>query len=105
MNRPWTSISATLAAAALLGTTAGCARLGIGKNGPDPETESCGANLLGAMGNSMPTPEVKAYIDARVGERPIRYYTEGDPITMDYNPARLNVVLGQDGRIQRFRCG
>ena len=65
---------------------------------PDP------MNLLGHA-DAFRYPSFKAYVDARVGNRPIRYYTVGDAITMDFNPARLNVVLGKDGRIQRLRCG
>jgi len=53
----------------------------------------------------LPTNDVKAEIAATVGERPIRYYTQGDPITMDFSAARLNVELGEDGRIKVFRCG
>lgn len=85
---------------------AGCGLLPP-RGGPPPASpETCGAELIGDRWiGSLPTPEVKAYIDARVGNRPIRYYTIGDPITMDFNPARLNVVLGKDGRIQRLRCG
>jgi hypothetical protein len=52
-----------------------------------------------------PTVVVKTDIAAIVGERPIRYYTQGDPITMDFNADRLNVELGADGRIKLFRCG
>ena len=60
---------------------------------------------LGRWLNVLPTKTVKTEIAATVGERPIRYYTQGDPITMDFNPARLNVELGVDGRIKVFRCG
>ena len=65
----------------------------------------CGADRLGRWLNVLPTRTVKDEIAATVGERPIRYYTQGDPITMDFSPARLNVELGPDGRIKLFRCG
>jgi len=71
---------------------------------PD-EADACGAGTLGRWLNVLPTDDVKREIAATVGERPIRYYTEGDPITMDFNPGRLNAELGADGRIKRFRCG
>ena len=29
----------------------------------------------------------------------------GDVVTLDFSPARLNVELGEDGRIKLFRCG
>ena len=66
----------------------------------------CGADKVsGRWLNALPTEDVKASIRETVGERPIRYYTQGDPITMDFSPARLNVELGKDGRIKLFRCG
>lgn len=71
----------------------------------DGDDEQCGADKLGRWLNVLPTKTVKTEIAATVGERPIRYYTQGDPITMDFNPARLNVELGVDGRIKVFRCG
>ena len=67
--------------------------------------DDCGAGLLDRWLNALPTAEVNADIAARVGDRPIRTYTEGSPVTMDFNPRRLNVELGADGRIKRFRCG
>lgn len=72
----------------------------------EPERDSCGAAKVRARWTgALPTAEVKAEIAATVGERRIRYYTEGDPITMDYSEDRLNVVLGRNGRIAEFRCG
>jgi Peptidase inhibitor I78 family len=72
---------------------------------PQPGPANCGAQRLGRFIGAKPTPDVRAQIRAEVGDRPIRYYTEGDPITMDYSASRLNVELGADGRILRFRCG
>jgi hypothetical protein len=68
--------------------------------------DECGAGeVAGRWLNALPTDDVKADIAAKVGDRPIRYYTQGDPITMDFNAARLNVESGPDGRIKLFRCG
>lgn len=73
---------------------------------PDAELDSCDASRVRARWTGvLPTDEVRAEIAKAVGERRIRYYTEGDPITMDYSEDRLNVVLGKDGRIAEFRCG
>lgn len=71
----------------------------------EADDSQCGADKLGRWLNVLPTETVKADIAETVGERPIRYYTQGDPITMDFSPARLNVELGVDGRIKVFRCG
>ena len=90
------------AATALLAATA-CARERPVVTPPAPD--ECGANLVSRYIGSAASPEVRASIAARVGERPIRYYTAGDPVTMDFNPARLNVELYSNGRIARLRCG
>lgn len=36
---------------------------------------------------------------------PHRIYNEGDPVTMDYVPRRLNVVIGDGERVTEVRCG
>ena len=71
----------------------------------EADDTDCGADKLDRWLNVLPTDDVKAAISETVGDRPIRYYTQGDPITMDFSPARLNVELGEDGRIKLFRCG
>jgi hypothetical protein len=71
----------------------------------DDPADACGAGKLDRWLNVLPTDTVKAEIASTVGERPIRYYGPNDPITMDYNPERLNGELGEDGRIKLFRCG
>ena len=72
----------------------------------EADDTTCGADKVsGRWLNALPTEDVKSEIAQTVGERPIRYYTQGDPITMDFSPARLNVELGEDGRIKLFRCG
>lgn len=99
--------SPVLAALALL---AGC----TGPAGPcnisaepalRPATDECGAAGLGRYLDVSPTGEIKTAIAAAAGDRPIRYIAPGDAVTMDFVPARLNVELGDDGRITRFRCG
>jgi hypothetical protein len=94
-------------AAALL---AGCA----GSAGPcnvpaqppiEPALDACRAGDLGRYLNVLPTAEIKAAIASQGGDRRIRYIAPGDAVTMDYSPSRLNVDLGADGRIKRFRCG
>lgn len=72
---------------------------------PQPATDECGAAGLSRYLNVSPTGEMKTAIAAAAGDRPIRYIAPGDAVTMDFVPARLNVELGEYGRITRFRCG
>jgi hypothetical protein len=67
--------------------------------------EECAAQRLGRFLNELPTDDVMARIRGVVGERPIRTIHPGDAVTMDFAPQRLNVELGDDSRIKRFRCG
>ena len=75
------------------------------RNSGEAADSGCGADKLGRWLNVLPTDDVKAEIAATVGKRAIRYYGQGDPITLDFSPQRLNVELGEDGRIKLFRCG
>ena len=88
-----------LAVLALAGSLAAC------QTSKADSADTCNARQLDIYLNALSATEVKVTIANRVGSRPIRYYTEGDPITMDHNPQRLNVELGKDTRINRFWCG
>lgn len=37
--------------------------------------------------------------------RPHRIYGEGDMVTMDYRPDRMNIVVGTSGRVIEVKCG
>ena len=91
----WTIFAAVVLASSL----AAC------QTGQSDPADTCRAGQLVIFLNGLSATEVKVLIANRVGNRPIRYYTEGDPITMDHNPQRLNVELGKDTRINRFWCG
>lgn len=70
-----------------------------------PATDECGANKLGDYLNLLPTSDVLAKIRAVLGHDRIRTIRPGDAVTMDFRPDRLNVEIGEDGRIKRLRCG
>lgn len=72
---------------------------------PDKPADTCGAGQVKGWISAQPTRDIKAQIAKTVGDRPIRYFADGDPVTMDFSEARLNVVLGASGRIAQFRCG
>ena len=75
------------------------------RNTGDADDSGCGADKLARWLNALPTDDAKASISETVGQRPIRYIAPGDAVTMDFSPSRLNVELGEDGRIKLFRCG
>ncbi len=70
--------------------------------GPSAATggDGCGA---AAYGDLIGQP-VSAFA-ARQGTGTVRIIRPGQPVTKDYNPARLNVMLDAQDRIIRMRCG
>lgn len=36
---------------------------------------------------------------------PVRWITPGIAVTQDYRADRLNVIIGEDGKVQSLRCG
>jgi hypothetical protein len=81
------------------------AEVAASQSSDEADDTDCGADKLGRWLNVLPTDDVKASISEAVGERPIRYIAPGDAVTLDFSPSRLNVELGEDGRIKLFRCG
>jgi hypothetical protein len=67
---------------------------------PSAAEDSCGAAGLASL---IGQPVARFNAQARKG--PARVIRPGQPITMDYNPLRLNVLLDADDRIVGARCG
>ncbi|MGH6785263.1 MAG: I78 family peptidase inhibitor [Novosphingobium sp.] len=72
---------------------------------PPSGEDACGASKLGRWRGSQPTNSVMAEIRRASGAQRIRTIRPGDVVTMDYSESRLNVNIGEDGRIESFRCG
>jgi hypothetical protein len=83
-----------------------------------------GALLLTGCGTACDTPDEQAAgvkdtcnaaaYQALIGENgeagaslpdPKRIYQTGDPVTLDYNPERLNIKLDDTGKIVEIDCG
>lgn len=65
----------------------------------DMPDDDCGAaryqSLIGQSGPVISVPANTAY----------RSYKTGDPVTMDFNPARLNFEHDKTGKLVRVSCG
>lgn len=60
---------------------------------------SCGAGRYAALiGQSGVTISIPA-------DAPYRSYKTGDPVTMDFNPKRLNFEHDKTGKLVRVTCG
>lgn len=68
---------------------------------PDlPPADACGApDLQGLVGQNRSVLETMRFAG------PVRVIEPGMAVTMDYNPARLNIELNDAGRILRVTCG
>jgi hypothetical protein len=78
---------------------------GAASPAPDLANGECGADKLADYVNQLPSSEAMSRIRAAVGHDRIRTIRPGDAVTMDFRPDRLNIEIGEDGRIKLFRCG
>jgi len=67
---------------------------------PPAAEDTCGAAGLASL---IGQPVSQFNRQARQG--PARVIRPGQPVTMDYNPLRLNVLLDADDRIVGLSCG
>jgi len=65
-----------------------------------PEADSCGAQGLEHL-----VGQPAQVLDSMRFGGPVRILQEGAPMTMDYNPGRLNITKDAAGRISRVWCG
>ncbi|MFM7655702.1 MAG: I78 family peptidase inhibitor [Paracoccaceae bacterium] len=67
---------------------------------PLPPEDSCGASQLqGLRGQSEDVLQTMKF------GGPVRIIQPGMAVTMDYNPARLNIEIDESGKIHRISCG
>ena len=67
---------------------------------PAPQPQPCAAEAYQVL---VGQPVGGVHTDSL--PRPHRVYGQGDPVTMDYRPDRLNIVVGEDGSIIEVKCG
>ena len=67
---------------------------------PPAAEDTCGAADFASL---VGQPVSRFNAEARAG--PARVIRPGQPVTMDYNPLRLNVLLDADDRIVGLSCG
>jgi hypothetical protein len=104
-----TRITATITLATALFALSACASTGSDKvanaTPPPPSMEpSCGADQLASYVGQPASDDVIAKITAWRGDKPMRVIRPGTAVTMDYRPDRLNVQVGEDGKITGFTC-
>lgn len=68
-------------------------------------TDPCGATLALRLMGTPDTPALRERLKRALGHDRIRFIHPGDVVTQDLRPDRLNVMIGDDGRIGTARCG
>jgi Peptidase inhibitor I78 family len=72
----------------------------LGPPVPAPGADACGAAELEDMvGGSRRVLETIRFAT------PVRIIEPGQPVTQDFSPARLNILIGEDGTIASISCG
>lgn len=49
--------------------------------------------------------QLRGEVDTSTLPVPYRMYGRGDAVTMDYRPDRMNIVIGDNDRVERVACG
>lgn len=65
----------------------------------------CSVERMIDMIGERATPSVVERAQRRSGARTVRRYDSGSALTMDFRPDRLNVEVGEFGRIVKLSCG
>lgn len=65
-----------------------------------PAEDACGAAALQGLAG-----QDRSVLAAMTLPNPTRVIEPGMAVTMDYNPARLNIWLDEGGRIDKIMCG
>ena len=91
------------ASAALVDTSAE-SRAAAGKRADDAVDDCQIAKVRGFVGKPDQSA-TRSSLAAAVGRHALRWIKPGTAITQDTQPGRLNVIVGEDGRIDSLRCG
>lgn len=86
---------------------AGCAGLGGPSGGPGasaPPATCDAAAAQFAVGQSF-GPALERDVRARSGASIVRWLSPGQAVTMEFNPARINLTLDGRSRITKVACG
>jgi hypothetical protein len=92
----------SLAAAALL---AGCVQPPQSAAMANAPAGPCDAQAARFAVGYTSTDALADEVRRRSGAETVRVLRPGDVTTMEFNPERVNVVVGEDSRVSAVRCG
>jgi hypothetical protein len=92
------------AAFASLAMLAACATVADGTTDDDVVDLSGGRECAAAQFQLL-VGQLRDEVDTSTLPVPYRMYGRGDAVTMDYRPDRMNIVIGDNDRVERVACG
>lgn len=95
---------AVLPVAGLLLSMAACAAMPAA-DAPPPTAGPCRAEAASWAIGRAASPEVVERARAETRSSHVRVIEPGQPVTMDYNPDRLNINVNERGAITGLKCG
>ncbi len=118
-------IASALAAAAALSACVANDTGDSGPSGPTVYQTEAGAVTILPLSDTRQAPRINRTLDDRCGADGLqafvnqreavffrysfpdgtRFIRPGDAVTQDFNPRRLNFIIGNDGRVAQVRCG
>ena len=69
------------------------------------EVSSCATEKVARFIGATATPAVRKAVESVAGRAPVRWIAPGQAITLDFSPARLNIMIDEQGKIATMRCG
>lgn len=97
------ALIAVLSLAACVETAPTLPPIDAGNPAPNPVPPA--ADTCGAAGLQVLKGQSVALFESQARSGPSRVLRPGQPMTMDYNEARVNVEVDNQGRITRAFCG
>ncbi|CAM3725179.1 I78 family peptidase inhibitor [Bordetella tumulicola] len=82
-------------------TTSGGGSMSSGSTQPG----TCDAQAVQNLVGQQYTESLDSDIQSGAGANQIRVLKPGQVMTMEYNPARVNVIIEDNGAISAIRCG
>ncbi len=70
-----------------------------------PSGKSCNAQPAQNLVGQAFSASVGADVRGRTGSDSVRVLKPGQVMTLEYNPARVNVIVDGQGKISAIRCG
>ncbi|GEN98810.1 hypothetical protein NSE01_06430 [Novosphingobium sediminis] len=81
------------------------AAVGVPLKAQTTTTDTCSLSLTARFIGARAVPQVRGTVRQVARPHPVRWIVPGQPITLDQDPQRLNVIIDDDGRITVMRCG